>query len=254
MPAVRRLLEHMGLPLRGAADVRPVTVVDLGAGTGKLTRALQRALPPGSTVLAVEPVEDMLAALERSAARMEAETGVYVQLCPNTADAIPAEDASVDGVLAAQAFHWFATEATLRCVHRVLRPGAALGLVWNTMAGDHPAAEPWMRRLRALIDSLYVGGGVPRQQSGEWRRVFTDTPAGTLFGELKHDADRMVLPCTRELVVDRVMSLSVVGALPAERKRELAQQVLAALADAPLQEDGMVSCEYHVEMYYAAKR
>ena len=97
-------------------------VADVGAGTGKLTRAL---LDRGLEVDAVEPDGDMLAELRRVAPEAHAHRA--------GAEALPLPDASVDVVLAGQAWHWFDHDAAVAEVRRVLRPGGWLGLLWNGM-------------------------------------------------------------------------------------------------------------------------
>ena len=84
------------------------TVVDLAAGTGKLTRELVRT---GAEVIAVEPLAEMRAELPPEATALE-----------GTAEAIPLGDGSADAVTVAQAFHWFDAEPALAEIHRVLRP------------------------------------------------------------------------------------------------------------------------------------
>nr|WP_274638216.1 class I SAM-dependent methyltransferase [Microbacterium bovistercoris] len=120
-----------GFP-EAAVDVllaEPVAaVLDLGAGTGKLTAAL---LPRASRVIAVDPSEQMLAVLRRKLPQVEALLG--------TAEAIPLPDQSVDAVVVAQAFHWFDRDAACAEIARVLVPTGTLGLVWN---GPDPTC-PW---------------------------------------------------------------------------------------------------------------
>ena len=95
-------------------------VLDLGAGTGKFTKYL---LATGAEVVAVEPVVAMRERLTAAFPRVRALSG--------QAEAIPLGDATVDAVVCAQAFHWFATPAALAEIVRVLRPGGQLGLIWN---------------------------------------------------------------------------------------------------------------------------
>ncbi|TMM16368.1 MAG: endonuclease III, partial [Actinobacteria bacterium] len=98
-------------------DLRPGrTVADLAAGTGKLTRLLA---PTGADVIAVEPIAEMRAKIEGA------------RVLDGAAEAIPLADASVDAVTVAQAFHWFRAGEALVEIHRVLRPGGGLALVWN---------------------------------------------------------------------------------------------------------------------------
>lgn len=96
-------------------------VLDLGAGTGKLTT---RLVERGLDVVAVDPIPEMLELLTDSLPDTPALLG--------TAEDIPLPDDSVDAVLVAQAWHWFDPERAIKEVARVLRPGGRLGLVWNT--------------------------------------------------------------------------------------------------------------------------
>ncbi len=111
-------------------------VVDLAAGTGKLTQAIVEV---GAAVVAVEPDDEM-----------RAELGVVlpdVRALAGTAEAIPLPDASADAVLVAQAFHWFDPEPACDEIARVLRPGGVLGLVWNLRDGS----VPWVADLDRLL-------------------------------------------------------------------------------------------------------
>src|SRR5262249_15575872 len=96
-------------------------VVDLGAGTGKLTRSL---VVRGHGVTAVEPLDEMRAHLEDVLPNVRALNG--------RAEEIPLPDESADVVVSAQAFHWFDHDAALPEIARVLRPGGRLALVWNS--------------------------------------------------------------------------------------------------------------------------
>ena len=117
----------------GASDV-----LDLGAGTGKLTT---RLVERGLDVVAVDPIPDMLEVLRASLPDTPALEG--------TAEEIPLEDNSVDAVLVAQAWHWVDPARALPEVARVLRPGGRLGLVWNT----RDERLGWVRELGEIIGS-----------------------------------------------------------------------------------------------------
>jgi ubiquinone/menaquinone biosynthesis C-methylase UbiE len=114
------------------------TVLDLGAGTGKLTRALAAR---GLDVIAVDPSPKMLAQLSNSL------PGAVVH--EGTAEDIPIADASVDAVFAAQAWHWVDQDVALPSVARVLKPGGTLGLVWNI----RDESTPWVKRLSEIVHS-----------------------------------------------------------------------------------------------------
>ncbi len=95
-------------------------ILDLGAGTGKLTRLL---IPYTPALVAVEPSSAMR--------RKLLDLNLAVKVAGGTAEKIPLPDRSVDGVVCAQSFHWFKGTAALKEVHRVLRPGGYLALLWN---------------------------------------------------------------------------------------------------------------------------
>lgn len=116
--AVRSLLTHLGVAGKSKARI-----IDLAAGTGKFTELLA-ARPEEYEILAVEPTESMRETLvEKGLSGVTAKEG--------TAEKMDVEDGWADGIVVAQAFHWFATEASLAEIHRVLKPGGTLGMIWN---------------------------------------------------------------------------------------------------------------------------
>ena len=112
------------------------TVLDLGAGTGKLTAGLAAR---GHDVVAVEPSHEMLA-------QLTAELPGVLAL-PGTAEAIPLPDASVDAVTVGQAWHWFDPVRASREIARVLRPGGRLTVMWNV----RDESEPWVAAYTAIL-------------------------------------------------------------------------------------------------------
>jgi SAM-dependent methyltransferase len=169
-----------GYPDR-AVHVAPLpasaTVLDLGAGTGKLTRTLLDAF---ERVVAVEPAEPMR--------RRLAEVCPAATSLAGSAEAIPLGDASVDAVFSAEAFHWFDGRRALAEIARVLRARGAVVLLWNVPAGSIEPSIAAVERLveeRAPRDLDYepcdLNAG--RFASGEWRAAF----AGSPFEEL-HEA------------------------------------------------------------------
>jgi ubiquinone/menaquinone biosynthesis C-methylase UbiE len=110
-------------------------VLELGAGTGKLTELLHSQ---GHEVIATDPLTEMLDRLVQR---------VHVQTVAATAERIPLRSRSVDLVVCGQSFHWFDHELALPEIARVLRPGGVLALAWNT----YDEAIPWVRRLKQLI-------------------------------------------------------------------------------------------------------
>jgi ubiquinone/menaquinone biosynthesis C-methylase UbiE len=106
-------------------------VLDLGAGTGKLTRVLAERF---RDVTAVEPLANMRRMLERVVPD--------VVTLPGSAEQIPLDDESVEGVFAAQAFHWFDKSVALQEISRVLRVGGIFAIVWNQGDDDRPDPRP----------------------------------------------------------------------------------------------------------------
>ena len=141
---VARVVAELGATRTGP----PARVLDLGAGTGKLTRPL---LAAGLDVFAVEPLERMRAAFARRG-RPRA------RVLDGRAEAIPLPDASLDGAVCAEAFHWFDGPRAADELHRVLRPGAGLVLVWLISQGDE---GPWSQELWQMLRPLWERASHP---------------------------------------------------------------------------------------------
>jgi len=182
------------------AGSTPRDVVDLGAGTGKLTRRLVAA---GHRVVAVEPAGEMLEQLRRVVPDVRALVG--------TAEAIPVPDGSADVVVAGQAFHWFDHGPALREIARVLRPGGTLGLVWN--ARDESA--PWVRRLTEII-------GAERASAGELTAVID---ASGLFGPVEEATFGFEQRLDRDALLALVSSRSYCATRPADERGAILDQV-----------------------------
>ena len=185
-------------------------VLDLAAGTGKLTRELA---PTGADLVAVEPVAEMRAKLEAAVPSAQAITG--------TAEDIPVENHSVDAVVVGQAFHWFDGVRAISEIRRVLRPDGALALIWQS----RDASVPWVGRLNEIIDR--ADDGHPRFRTEQWRQAFDLT---ALFDPLEQTVFGYEQRTTRELVVDRVASISYVAAMAEDRQRVVLGEVGDLLA------------------------
>jgi SAM-dependent methyltransferase len=181
-------------------------VVDLAAGTGKLTEVLVAA---GAEVVAVEPLENMRAALSATLPGIPALAG--------TAERMPLADGSADAVFVGQAFHWFDAARALAEIARVLVPGGALGLLWN--ARDDGVA--WVRELTDLM-----------RGAGDVLSAWRETGSAPLPGF--RDVERREFPnpepFDRERLVEWASSGSRIATLrPAEREAALA--AIGQLAD-----------------------
>jgi SAM-dependent methyltransferase len=144
-----------------------------------------------------------------------------------TAEAIPLAGASADAVTVAQAFHWFDAEPALAEIHRVLRPGGALALVWNERRED----DPVNRAIDALVNPLRRDSGVPQYRDGSWRAAFERS---RLFGpgqETRHPNEQVLDAAG---LADRVGSVSFVAALDPAPREALLERVRALAADGPV--------------------
>ena len=186
-------------------------VLELAAGTGKLTRMLA---PTGATVIATEPVVGMRREFRRHIPD--------VPLVAATAEAIPLKDASTDAALVAQAFHWFDGPSALAELHRVLRPGGRLAVVWNVRDESHELA----RAMTELFDRYRRG--VPQHRDKLWRRAFEETD---LFTPLETSSFRHEQRLDLAGLRDRAMSVSFMASLPPEERERAREDLLALVAD-----------------------
>ena len=223
-------LEAVGALFRNTGIGAGAQVVELGPGTGKLTRYLVAA---GARVVAVEPVAEMRHKLRQ--------TVPEVRVVDATAEATALPTGSADAVVAAQAFHWFAGDEALEEIHRLLRPGGHVGLIW-AMRDER---VPWVRDLYELIAPYEAS--VPRYRSGSWRSAFERTELFTPLEEAHYghdqemDADRLVM---------RLASMSFIAVLPdGERRRVLdgAREVVADLGE-------RFVLPHVVDVFWCAKR
>lgn len=204
----------------------PADVVDLGAGTGKLTRGL---VALGHRVVAVEPLGEMRGELEKAVPGARVFEG--------SAETIPLPDGSAEAVTCAQAFHWFDHARSLPEIARVLRPGGRLALVWNS----RDDRDPWMERLSAIIGNETVQDDdveQPVRESG-------------LFGPVERAQFSFAQELDRDGLLDLVLSRSYCAKLPSG-DREPILEAVARLYDETAGGDG-VSLAYVTECFRAAR-
>ncbi|MGW3356786.1 class I SAM-dependent methyltransferase [Streptomyces bungoensis] len=195
-------------------------VLDLGAGTGKLTGTLAAL---GAEVVAVEPDPGMLSELRRSLPDVRA--------LPGSAEAIPLPDASVDAVLAGNAMHWFDMAVAGPEIARVLAPGGILAGLWNLMDDR----VEWVAGLARVGGSAAVG---PRDTPADWRAEtagmhLPGTSAAARFGspeqaEFPHGQRR-----TADSLVATLATRAGVLVMPASEQEATLGRIRAFLADRP---------------------
>ncbi|MFT4085172.1 MAG: class I SAM-dependent methyltransferase [Nocardioides sp.] len=196
-----------------AVGARPASVLELGAGTGKLTAVLAGL---GHDVFATDPDEKMLDILSAKLPEVRCTVG--------TAEQIPTGDGLYDVVVVGQAFHWFDHQAALPEIVRVLRPGGHLACLWN----ERDERIPWVRRLGELIG---------QQEQGPDPTTILDDSA--MFSAVETTTFRHWQTVDRVSVQDLVLSRSNIAVLPeAERERKRAE-VLAFYDDYGRGMDGM---------------
>ena len=189
------------------------TVLELGAGTGKLTAQL---VDLGHDVVATDPDPAMLDRLSRNLPE--------VRTIEAHAEELPVGDRAFDAVVAAQAFHWFDLDRALPEIARVLKPGGRIGLVWN----QRDESIPWVRRLGKIIGT--------QEQLDEPAQALTDIG---LFGEVEEASFVHWQQVDRKSIQELVLSRSNVAVLDDEGRAAKLAEVVAFYDDYGRGMDGM---------------
>lgn len=193
-----------GPDLRG----RDLTVVDVAAGTGKLTRQLAAT---DASVIGVEPVAAMRSVL-----------GGFAPAVAGTAECLPLRGACADAVTVAQAFHWFDVPRALAEIHRVLRPDGTLLMVWN----ERDVRVPWVMAMSEVIHAHDPGTAYEREI--DWPAAVAG--AGGFTALERTDVDNPQRGIDAETVVTRALSTSYVAAAGEAVRAQVARDVRAIVA------------------------
>lgn len=178
-------------------------VVDLAAGTGRLTHELVKRF---ARVIAVEPDDAMRALITEG----EAVAG--------SAEAIPLADASVDGLFVGEAFHWFDAPAAVPEIARVLRPRGGLALISNLWWETEP---PLPQAALDLLSVPYIRSGRPRHKEETWADAFVGSP----FEPLRRERFDGGVTLDADALLELYATTSSLAALPHEERATLLAEV-----------------------------
>lgn len=207
-------------------------VVEVGAGTGKLTRALAGL---GVRVVAIEPDPRMLAVLRSSG--LEGVDG--------SAERIPAGDGAADAVVAGSAMHWFDLDRALPEFHRVLRPGGRLGFGWNGRDGRHPT-------IARMNEAIY--SKAPDRTQWRERGWEAEVVAKSAFADVEHRIFEHVHEFPRAVLDAHLWSYATIASLPDEEREQVFADVADVVDSDPSVSDGVtVRIPFAVHAYRATR-
>ena len=190
------------------------TVLDLGAGTGKLTRLLVERF---AHVVAVEPLAMMRALIPAGA-----------EVLAGTAEVIPLPDDAVAAVFCGESFHWFDWPRAIAEVVRVLKPRGGLALMWNRPSGGLLDSAEWPKGVSEALDRLVDSSPPERRcQSFAWREALAGSPFEKLQSEIVPNGGEL----DRARLLARIASWSQVAALPDDEREAFVAEIAGYLTE-----------------------
>lgn len=198
-------------------------ILDVGAGTGKITRALARTY---QNIVALEPAQAMREKIHMFSPDIRVIDGV--------AEAIPLEDGSVHAVVAGNSFHWFANTPALEEIARVLKPQGRIGLIWTV----RDESVGWVAELMHIMDRHrgYTAG----YREGKWTGVLTQSER---FRRVGQQSFHFLQRTSRKTITDRVASMSFIQKLSAGTRQNVLEEISTRL-------DTGIECGADVEFPY----
>ncbi|KAJ3095740.1 hypothetical protein HK100_005741 [Physocladia obscura] len=244
--AVSSLIAQIQNAAKQGEEQKQPLVLELGSGTGIFSRHLLNAFG-SSNVRFIEPAEGMRAEFNAS---VGVEFGVTAQDGMANATGLP--DASVDAVVCAQAFHWFADAPTIREFRRILRPNGLLALIWNL---EDPTRADWVAKVRTVYEQHELG--TPQYRLGLWRAIFNPSKSPETAQVFKlplreeHFNHAFVAPGGLDAIWNRIHSKSYILTMDSETREKLKAQVFAVLkeSDVELDANGNVVYPYVTDLY-----
>lgn len=239
--SVEYLLEKLGVLDNDSS--KPLTILEIGTGTGKFTRVLMDVLKPRSNVRII-PSDAQASMCEK-----------FKKIVPNVeishfkAEDIKLPDASVDVVIIAQSFHWFANAKAVSEIHRVLVPKGTFGMIWNSR---NYGEVDWVAKLQAIIEPYCQRDNTPNNLDNTWKAPINDSK---LFTPLEGNEDlRLYHEGSADDMLDTVMCISSITKSTDEEKKDVEGHVRDILANHPdLKGKEIYHLPYIIPIYWCTK-